>query len=100
MEWIVKIENKPEQRILVKFDPENESIIFIGQFRPKMKNNASVKSYEWIEFSKIIYSMDIDLDKIQKALFISYEMMNKRIIAFENINEGFNVIKLIEIKED
>jgi hypothetical protein len=92
MEWIVKIENQPNQRILVKFDPKNEVLLFIGQYKPHNK--------EWVDFSAELHSMKIDLEMIQDLLYKTYKKMKERLDAYENIAEGFSVIKLIEIKEE
>ena len=92
MEWKVEIEGKTNQRILVKFDPKNELIIFIGQYKPHNK--------EWVDFSEESYSMDITLETIQELLFKVYQKMKERLDAYLNIAEGFKVIKLIEIKEE
>jgi hypothetical protein len=92
MEWIVKIEGKDNQRIQIKFDPKNEEIKFIGQYKPHNK--------EWVDFSEESYQMDINLETIQELLFKTYEEMKKRLIAYNDIAEGFKIIKLIEIKED
>lgn len=106
MEWIVKIEDKLDQRILVKFDPLNESIIFIGQYKPHNK--------EWTNFSEVSRSIWydikdhdtwqhndlIDVDIIQEMLYSAYNIMKERLDAYKNIAEGFSIIKLIEIKEE
>ncbi len=92
MEWKVEIENKPNQRILVKFDPQNEKIIFIGQYKPHNK--------DWVDFSKEDYSMNIDLEKIQELLYIAYEKMKIRLEAYNNIYDEFSLIKKIEINEE
>lgn len=92
MEWKVDIENKPNQRILVKFDPLNELIIFIGQYKPHNK--------DWIAFSVEECVMNIDLEKIQELLYIAYEKMKIRLEAYNNIYDGFSLIKKIEINEE
>lgn len=92
MEWIVKITEQPNQRILVKFDPKKEEIIFIGQYKPHNK--------QWVDFSEESYSMEIELEMIQKLLLKTYEKMKERLAAYENISEGFSVIKEIEFTED
>jgi len=106
MEWIVKIEKKPNQRIIVRFDPLNDQLVFIGQYKPHNK--------EWIDFSErnqrlfvenpsehIINDIIlIDAEKIQDILLHVYDEMKRRLDAYENIAEGFTLIKLIEIKEE
>ena len=60
----------PNQRILVKFEPQKDEIKFIGQFKPHNK--------EWVDFCEESYSTEIDLDKIQELLYrnILYHKIN------------------------
>jgi hypothetical protein len=90
MEWKVSIENKPNQRILVRFDPLNEMVHFIGQY--KLHNK------EWYDFSKESYVMDIDLETLQDLMTRVYNKMKKRLVAYDNIAGGFNLIKEIKIE--
>ena len=106
MEWIVKIEGKPNQRIVVRFDPMNELLIFKGQYKPH--------NQEWVVFSErnqrlfvenpsehIVNDIIlINAERIQDILLHVYDEMKKRLDAYENIAEGFTLIKLIEIKEE
>jgi hypothetical protein len=92
MQWKINIENKPNQRILVKFEPQEEQLIFIGQYKPHNK--------DWVDFSVEKNSIEIDAITIQSLLDKTYRTMEKRLKAYENIAEGFNIIKAIEIKED
>jgi hypothetical protein len=91
MYWIVKIENKPNQRIMVKFDPMKELLYFIGQYKIRVL---------WIDFSQEEYSMNITLEVIQDLLFNVYEKMNERLKVHEDLNKSFNAIKEIEINEE
>jgi hypothetical protein len=102
MEWLVKITEKKDQRILVKFDPKSEEIKFIGQFKPNTKDLAFLDSTteRWVDFSEESYSMDIDLETIQELLYKTYKKMNERLEAYENIAKGFEIIKLIEMPEE
>ena len=91
MEWNIKIENKPDQRILVVFEPKYERIDFIGQRRVKMT---------WITFSEETHPMNIDLETIQDLLLKVYKKMNERIEVHDDLINSFGLIKLIEIKEE
>ena len=91
MEWIVDLENKPNQRIVVRFDPKKEEVLFIGQYKPKNR--------PWVDFSEESYTMEIDLDAIQNCLSKTYNKMKERLDAYNNIAEGFTLLKTIEIKE-
>ena len=92
MEWKVAIEDKPNQRILVRFDPLAETIHFYGQY--KWHNR------EWVNFSEESYPMDIDLDVLQEMMGKVYNKMKERITAYDNIAGGFTVIKEIKIEEN
>ena len=92
MEWIIKIENKPDQRIKINFDPKNELIIFHGQYKPHNK--------EWVDFSEESYSIDIDLETIQKLLVDTYDAMKQRLDVYKDLSDSFGVLKIIEIDED
>jgi len=104
MEWTIKIEGNevdlvsekklpiPNQRIVVKYDPQKDEIKFMGQYKPHNK--------EWTVFSEESYSTEIDLEKIQELLYRTYNKMRERVKVYENIAEGFNVIKLIQIPDD
>ena len=71
---------------------KNELIIFIGQYKPHNK--------DWIAFSVEECVMNIDLEKIQELLYIAYEKMKIRLEAYNNIYDGFSLIKKIEINEE
>jgi len=92
MEWKVTIENKPNQRIVVRFVPKEELVYFIGQYKPHNR--------EWVDFSEETYPMKIDLEEIQKLLSKVYDKMKERLAAYNNIAEGFTIIKEIGIEED
>jgi hypothetical protein len=93
MNWIIKIENKPNLRINVKFRPQSESIIFIGQYKIPKTN-------EWVDFNHKFESMDITIEKIQEAMLEVYDGLKKIVDAYENLLEGFKFIKVIEIREE
>lgn len=100
MEWIIKIEgvvdDKPavltNQRVVVKFDPENEKVLFIGQFKPHNR--------EWVNFCEESHAMEIDLDAIQNLLLKVVNNLRKRLIAYNNLAEGFTLLKVIGVSED
>ena len=92
MEWKVTIEGKPNQRILVRFDPLTETIFFHGQFKPHNK--------EWYDFSIETYPMDIDLDTLQEMMTKVYNKMRDRLVAYSNVAEGFTAIKEVKIQSD
>ena len=102
MEWIIRIEGKKDRRILITFEPLRESIIFTGQYKPSAKDmvNADIKNgFIWIDISKDMCSMNIDLTKIQEMITNVYHQMEKRLAVEEDLSEVFTVFKAIKIKE-
>lgn len=93
MKWIVKIDGKKDQRIVILFEPQSDELVFIGQYR------AVSNSLEWFDFSEERCSIDIDLETIQNMLLSTYEKMKIKIEVYNNIAEGFSIIKTIEIQE-
>jgi hypothetical protein len=91
MEWSIRIENKPDQRILVVFEPQYERIIFIGQRKIRLN---------WITFSEESHPMEIDFEAIQDLLLKVYKTMNKRIEIHDDLINSFGLIKIIEINEE
>lgn len=99
MEWIIKIEgivdNKPailpNERVVVRFDPKNEMVHFIGQYKPHNK--------EWVDFCEEIDSMNTDLDGIQNQLLSVIKKLKEILIAYKNISDGFILLKVVEYSE-
>jgi len=89
LEWIIKLEDKPDCRIKVRFEPMEELLHYIGQHKPKNK--------EWLDFSEVITKMDTDLDEIQATIAEAYDAMEKRIDAYNNVSGGFDIIRQIKI---
>jgi hypothetical protein len=99
MEWKIAITNKPNERIVVRFDPKNQYLVFIGQYKPKNRG--------WIDFiliNKQFLSIDtkmmeylITAEEIQETLLSTYNILKKRVDVYNNIAEGFTVIKEIQI---
>jgi hypothetical protein len=92
MEWKITIENKPNQRIMVRFSPKEELVHFIGQYKPHNK--------EWVDFSEMVHPMKMNLEIIQDLLSKVYDKMKERLAEYNNIAEGFTIIKEIGIQED
>jgi len=92
MDWIVKIVGKPNMRIKVWFEPNEENIHFSGQYKPRNGN--------WVEFSEVILNMNTSLEKIQKSMAQTYVLMKNRVDVFEDLSDTFSVISEIEIKDE
>jgi len=89
MIWIVKIENKINQRIKVVFDPMSEQLTFTGQFKPHNEM--------WTDFSEETHSINIDLTTISNLLFDVQQKMEERLSTYKNVEEVFSKIKIVEI---
>jgi hypothetical protein len=102
MEWLIQIENKSDQRILVTFDPLDESISFFGQYKVKFKDYAytSAEAKQWVTFSEDHDAMNIDLKTLNEHISKVYEKMSERIKVYDDFKKVFTVFKSIEIKED
>ena len=88
MKKVIKIENKPDQRIILELIPIDNKIKFTGQYKPKN------------EFPIDIIVKFCDFDSIKENMTtILYELaieLNSKIIS---TNELFSIIKQMEIIE-
>jgi len=91
MEWVIKIENKPTNRILVKFNPELNLLEFYGQKKIKLS---------WETFSSKTINIETNLEEIKDTLFKVYEVMKNKIIYYDDISDSFSLIKTIEIVDE
>ncbi len=90
MEWIISIENKPKERIVVIFDPLRKELLFNGQHR--FKN-------EWYNFVIVKHDINVNTEEIQNTLLETYEKLKALLESYADITEIFKEIKTIEIKE-
>lgn len=88
MKWIIKIEGKENQRILVLFKAINRKLEFWGQC--KIKNS-------WENFSFESTKLQTTLEIIQEKLLSVAEQLNLRIIEYNDLAKSFALIKTIEI---
>ena len=68
-----------------------EIIQFFGEV--KIKNN------QWYVFSQDTHALKIDLDQLQQVMEGIVILMRKRLVEYENLAQGFTVLKEIAIKE-
>ena len=94
MSWIVKITDEPNKRINVSIDPLKDGVYFRGEYKPH--------NCDWITFSEICISLlsNLDLEIIQTKISEAYDLLIQRLDAYNNLVDGFKIIKEIEIKKD
>jgi hypothetical protein len=94
MEWKVKIEDQPDRKITVEYLPLQNSVIFRGRYK--------IKNSEWIVVAEETKEMHdgLDLNVITDTLGSVSILMDKNIRNFENLNEGFKYITMIEIEKE
>lgn len=92
MKWYINIEGKKNQRIVVVFNPKEELIYFIGQFKPHNKS--------WEDFSEITHSMKIDLDEMKENIFKAFELLDNRLRVYLDLENSFKLLKVIEVVEE
>ena len=90
MEWKISVENKNNQRILVRVFPKYNSIGFIGQH--KLKNGA------WIDFCTERIELETNLDTVIVALEKIMIRLQDKSDKYENVCEIFKNIKMVEFK--
>jgi hypothetical protein len=101
MEWIIKLEAKKNQRILIKFDPQAELIYFYGQYKPSMKDIVNFdqrKATPWVDFSMESYSMNITLELINEMMVKVYKKMNERLEIYQDLSQSFIAIDTIALQ--
>lgn len=103
MEWIIKIEDKKDRRILVVFDAMHESIKFIGQFKAQSKDmvNSDIKNgFIWADISEDQHQMKITLDELTECVRKVYDKMDERLAVQEDLAKVFTVLKSVKITKE
>lgn len=92
MEWIVKIigEDIKNQRIVVNYNPIDQSISFTGEYKT---------SGQWQKFTKVFHidSNEPSIEEMQEVMEKVVVDLRIRIAEHENLDKGFSVIKEIEL---
>ncbi len=92
MEWVVKIEGKPKERLLAKYKPIDGIIEIFGQH--KVRN-------EWTDFSRTECAIsDINLESLKKALGDALMKLKKEIENHIDLEKTFKAIGSIAIVVD
>jgi len=92
MEWIVKLTGESNQRIKIRLKPTEELLFIEGEFKPHNK--------EWVVFSTLSYNMVITLEELTVHMEDVVNKMRTRIKEYNNLNNGFKVLKEVEFVED
>lgn len=91
MEWITKIENNPNIRIISRYDPFNDKINLAGQVRYKSN---------WVDYTKSVEINNTgNVDDIVKAIDVVYETLLINCNNFDCLNKLFENIKMIGFTE-
>jgi len=102
MEWIVKIEQKEDekkQRIKVKLDPLAEKIHFNGEC--KVNNRSGENKDGWVAFSWFIHNgLEITLPSLQEKLEQASVAMRNKLVSYEEFEKVFTVLKEISVEDE
>ncbi len=91
MEWEIKVENKPKERLLAKYRPIYGVVEIFGQYR--IKN-------QWTDFSLAECAIvDISLENLQKALADALKELEIQVAKYEDFEKTFKAIGSISIEE-
>lgn len=91
MEWEIKVEDKPKERLLIKYRPIYGVIEIIGQYR--IRN-------QWTDFSISDCTIaDINLESLQEALADTLNDLKTQIEKYEDLEKTFKAIGSITIGE-
>lgn len=91
MNWIIKIENKPNLRLNIEYQPSTLELILNGEYK--------LKTGVWTNMCSINSTCNIDLEKLQELLYETYENLNERVEKLDELNKTFKFIREIEINE-
>lgn len=92
MEWILKFTNNKNIRILVKFNPIEEILIYNGQFKINIL---------WYDIHTISIPInEINGFTIKEKITILYDLMKPKIDLYLELDETFKSINSIEIFDE
>lgn len=92
MEWIVKLTGVNDQRIKITFLPTEELVRIEGEFKPHNR--------DWVVFSRMTYNMVLTLETLTVHMEDVINEMRTRIKEYENLNNGFKVLKEVGFVEN
>jgi hypothetical protein len=92
MKWRVDVVGKPNQSIVVEYEPLNNNRVTIsGRYKEKNK--------EWVTIYFDFFDAQFIERVIEEKLLLTYDNMKIRIDQFNVIDEMFKKIKLIEVND-
>lgn len=91
MRWTINVKDDKSKRIIIKYDPLSDLVIFAGQ--------CNIHNKGWVDFSSnFISSKEIDLQKILNMLVISHNEITERFETYENLNKGLNSVREVDFE--
>lgn len=87
----IYIENKPEQRIIINYDPLNNNLIIVGQYK-KHGNLA-------IDFISVTYDLSKLTNNLMEIIYEISNILDSRIQEFVSFNENLNQIDYFTVNE-
>lgn len=92
MKWTVKIENNPDLRILILYEPFGNKLVLNGMHKEKSMQWACIANKEYDYKGEVLL-------EIENMLYDIYETMKTVLDNVTTIDSVFNKLKLIEINE-
>lgn len=92
MEWLIKIDKISNIRIRVVYSPIDGQITFNGEY--KLNNN------KWVSFAHKSMDEHLTLLDIQEILYDIYKEVLKKSEKYNDLNNTFNAIKMVDILID
>jgi S-adenosylmethionine synthetase len=95
MIWIIKIENKPQLRILVELKPSKNKLIFSGECRTKNRLDS------WTAVKKIIIDVDENLPQTFESTILEInDVLNEKIQIIDQVESFMGKIKKIDFMDE
>lgn len=103
MNRAIKIEGKPNQRIVVNFDPINVKLIFQGEFKPHNKEWIVFDIYDTKDLNEILDDeLNFKTEEVLRIIESLLIILDKKVKLYDALNEGFKPMKQngIELTEN
>lgn len=93
MDWIIKIFNKKNCRIVIKYEPLNDCLKFIGQYQPNI-------TIGWVDMCVLDSKLDVDLEGVSEILYKTYNVLDEKIEYYNIFNNTFKMIGEIDVQNE